>query len=254
LASQSSATILLVEDDLGLATMITDGLEHAGYRVWHARNAAESELLADEARPDLVVLDLILPDGSGLLLCANLKARIGVPVVICSASRREEDAVLSLKLGAEDFVRKPFHLPELLARIETALRRAVPRGGAGGPSGPAGGSSPRHQRIGGLVVDRARREARIGDRPLPLTPTEYRLLCALASRPDEVVDRDELARLIWGQHDAATDEALAVHMRRLRAKLDLEAPSGPVLTTLRGFGYRLTHRPRRGAPPAERTS
>ncbi|HEY3107502.1 MAG TPA: response regulator transcription factor [Chloroflexota bacterium] len=251
MASQSSATVLLAEDDLALATMTIDGLEQAGYRVWHARNAAEAELLADEARPDLVVLDLILPDGSGLLLCVNLKARLGVPVIICSASRREEDAVLSLKLGAEDFVRKPFHLPELLARIETALRRAAPRGY---PGGPAGGSPPRQQRIGELVVDPARREARIGDRRLPLTPTEYRLLCALASRPDEVVARDELARLIWGQHDAAIDEALAVHMRRLRAKLDLEVPSGPVLTTMRGFGYRLSDRGRRGASAGELAS
>jgi DNA-binding response OmpR family regulator len=245
--SPSSATILLAEDDLALAAMIADGLEHAGYRVWQASNAAETDLLADEVHPDLVILDLILPDANGLVLCSNLKARLDVPVIICSASRRAEDSILGLKLGADDFVRKPFQLPELIARIEAALRRCDRVGGA---SGGGGADPPRHQRVGELVIDRAQREARVGDRVLPLTPTEYRLLSALASRPNEVVTRDEMAQLIWGQHDASTDEALAVHMRRLRAKLDLEAPAGPILTTLRGFGYRLTHAPRHGAQSA----
>jgi DNA-binding response OmpR family regulator len=234
----SGATILLAEDDQALATMVKDGLEHAGYRVWHAVSAAETELLADEVRPDLVVLDLILPDASGLVLCASLKTRLDVPVVICSASRRAEDTVLGLKLGADDFVRKPFRFSELLARIEVALRR----GGRGGASAPSGPSAPRHQRVGELVIDRGLREARVGDRALPLTPTEYRLLSALASHLNEVVSRDDLSDLIWGQHDPSTDEALAVHMRRLRAKLDLEAPAAPTLTTMRGFGYRLVPR------------
>jgi DNA-binding response OmpR family regulator len=239
------ATILLAEDDLVLAAMLVDGLRHAGYSVWHATSAAEATLLADEVSPDLIVLDLILPDGNGLILCAELKARVGVPIVVCSASKRLDDPVLSLKLGADDFVRKPFRLPELLARIEAALRRA----GRGRATGPAEAAPPRQRRVGELVLDPARREARVGDRVLPLTPTEYRLLGALASRPTEVVTRDELARLIWGQRDAATDEALAVHMRRLRAKLDAEAPNGPTLATLRGFGYRLGQAPRVGAPP-----
>jgi DNA-binding response OmpR family regulator len=247
--SQTTAnpTVLLAEDDLALASMLVDDLEEAGYRVWQAGNAAEAELLADEVQPDLVVLDLILPDGSGLVLCAKLRARLGAPIIVCSASRREEDVVLSLKLGADDFLRKPIRLPELVARMERALRR----GGtwsttagvhAGAPSAIARPPPPRQQRIGELVVDPARREVRVGEQPLPLTPTEYRLLCALAARVDEVVGREELAELIWGQHDPGTDEALAVHMRRLRAKLDLGAPDGPSVTTMRGFGYRLSVR------------
>src|SRR5262245_45014871 len=161
---QSGPTILLAEDDDALATMVADGLEHAGYRVWRAASAAETELLADEVRPDLVVLDLILPDANGLVLCANLKARLGVSVVICSASRRAEDSILGLKLGADDFVRKPFKLSELLARIEVALRRS----GRGGHSSPSAPAAPRHQRIGELLIDRALREARVGERALPL--------------------------------------------------------------------------------------
>lgn len=237
-------TVLLAEDDLALASMLVDGLGEAGYRVWQAGNAAEAELLAEEVQPDLVVLDLILPDGSGLVLCSKLRARLTAPIIVCSASRREEDVVLSLKLGADDFLRKPIRLPELVARMERALRRGATRSAAAGATAGAPSAiarpPPRQQRIGEMVVDPARREVRVGEQPLPLTPTEYRLLCALAARVDEVVGREELAELIWGQHDPGTDEALAVHMRRLRAKLDLGAPDGPSVTTMRGFGYRLS--------------
>ena len=245
----ANPTVLLAEDDLGLASMLVDGLEQAGYRVWQAGNAAEAELLAEEVQPDLVVLDLMLPDASGLVLCAKLRARLEAPIIVCSASRREEDVVLSLKLGADDFLRKPIRLPELVARMERALRRGGTRSAAVGPTAGTSVRSaiarpppPRQQRIGEMVVDPARREVRVGEQPLPLTPTEYRLLCALAARVDEVVGREELAELIWGQHDPGTDEALAVHMRRLRAKLDLGAPDGPSVTTMRGFGYRLSVR------------
>ena len=116
------AHILLVEDDSRLAAMVSDALHDRGYTVWHVDRGSEAEAAVDQLRPDVIVLDLILPDRNGLVLCANLKRRASVPAIICSATKRNDDAVIGLQLGADDFLPKPFSLDELQARIEIALR------------------------------------------------------------------------------------------------------------------------------------
>ena len=242
----SRGTILLVEDDPTVAGMLKDRLEARGYCVWHAESAAEAEAMAGELRLDLIILDLMLPDAHGLVLCAELKEKHAAPVIICSGTKRRDDAALGFKLGADDFVAKPFSVGELEARIEAALRRASPRAAAESP--PARGV----QRIGELAIDHARCRVTLGGEVLRLTPTEYRLLCALADRPDEVVSRQELAEGVWGYHDSAVGRSLDVHMRRLRAKLDAGAAPPPALVTVRGFGYRLDREARgEGAAAAE---
>src|SRR5919198_3632802 len=120
------ATILVVEDDESVAHMLTDVLELAGYRVWQGGTGARARALADRSRPDLIVLDLMLPDVDGLVLCPVLKAQAHVPVVVCSGTSRRRDAVLALKLGADDFIAKPCNKDDLLARIEAILRRSAP--------------------------------------------------------------------------------------------------------------------------------
>jgi DNA-binding response OmpR family regulator len=229
----ATAKILLIEDDADLAGMLSDTLATRGYRVWHATTAADAELLLAQARPDLIIVDLMLPDRHGLLLCADLKDRIGVPVIICSATRRKEDAALGFALGADDFLAKPFSVDELQARLQAALGRAGSRTAAATPA------APDVQQIGCLVIDRTECRAALGDQALPLTPTEYRLLCAVASRPRQVVSREALADEVWGEHNPAIVRSLDVHMRRLRAKLQATAVPGPRVTTRRGFGYQL---------------
>jgi DNA-binding response OmpR family regulator len=234
------ASILLIEDDTCLAEMVTDALGARGYRVWHARTGAEAEALLDEIRADLILLDLMLPDRNGLLLCIKLmEAHAGIPLIVCSATKRKDDAVLALKVGADDFLAKPFSIDELQLRIELALLHSDRSQGA-----DVAGSN-QVQQIGDMVIEHTQRRVTIGGRELHLTPTEYRLLCAVADRPREVVARGELAESVWGSSDDGILRSLDVHMRRLRGKLKSGCSPAPVLVTRRGFGYQLLDEVRR---------
>jgi len=180
-------SILVAEDDPVVAAMVKDLLELKGYTVWSADSGAEVEAMLKDVRPDLVILDLMLPDTNGLVLFFDIKARADVPVIFCSGTKRKEDAVLGLRLGAEDFISKPFSPQELHARVEAVLRRTGVRHASG--ASPASGFDA----IGSLVIDRSRCRVTVGEREVLLTPTEYRLLCVVALRPGEVVSKKELA-------------------------------------------------------------
>jgi DNA-binding response OmpR family regulator len=214
--------------------MLIDALGEADYRVWHAVDGHDARGQIERARPDLIVLDLLLPDIDGLVLCSLLKSLADVPIVICSASSRRSDPVLSLKLGADDFVRKPFELDDLLARIEAVLRRALPRTSDGPPSRLT------ELRVGGLVIEPARRRADVGGEMLGLTPIEFRLLTMLAAHADTVLNRDQLAQKVWGYADASNGRTIDVHIRRLRVKLAAAPGPAPAIVSVRGMGYRLT--------------
>jgi DNA-binding response OmpR family regulator len=224
--------ILLVEDDPGLAAMVSDWFLSRHYSICHVDCARDAELALDEVQPDVIVLDLMLPDSNGLTVCSHLKQRANAPLIICSATRRKDDAVIGLQLGADDFLRKPFSLDELQARIDLALRRGV--AGAHIQSTEPSGV----QQLCGLTIDSSSCLASNGGQPLPLTPTEFRLLSALAERGPQVVPRHELAARIWGAVDDGVIHSLDVHVRRLRAKLTSAAPRARVVTR-RGFGYQL---------------
>ena len=228
----AGAEILLVEDDPATAGLLVDLLASAGYRVRHVPDAAGARARIGELDPDLVILDIMLPDVSGLVLCSELRARWSGPILLLSATRRKSDPIIGLRLGADDFIAKPFAIEHLLARVEAALRHAPLR--AAGASESGDGAC----HIGGLVIDRARCQVKVGGLKLPLTPTEYRLLCALADRPDEVRSHKELATQVWGYYDQGIARSLAVHMRRLRAKLKAGRVL-PSVVSVRGFGYRL---------------
>src|SRR5919202_642078 len=158
---RATAKILLVEDDLSIANVLVELLEGEGYRVWHAQDAAAAEELLGEARPDLVLLDIMLPDTDGLVLCSELRARWPAPVVLLSATQRKSDPIIGLRLGADDFIAKPFDARELLARIEAILRRA-----AGSRS--QHGDQPEVYRIGPLSIDVCRRSVTYGETALQL--------------------------------------------------------------------------------------
>ena len=223
-------TILLVEDDPDTARSLTQALESSAYRVTAVDTGAEARSIIEHVRPDLILLDLMLPDTDGLVLTTALKTLTKAPIIICSARQEQVDRVLGLKLGADDFVAKPFDLDELEARIEAVLRRAsrvreVPT------------TPPDQIRIGELLISQSRGTVNIGGQVVHLTPTEYRLLVALASRPDEVLTRESLGQLVWGYQDLGTGHLIDVHIGRLRLKLRRASRLAPNIVTVRGKGY-----------------
>ncbi|MBI3972239.1 MAG: response regulator transcription factor [Chloroflexi bacterium] len=244
-------TVLLVEDDPEIVDLLTEVLEPRGYHLVHAATAEQATSLlsgapaaeaADgasssrSAPPDLVILDLGLPDEDGLVLCSNLKARRNVPIIICSATTERRDRILGLRLGADDFITKPFDSEELVARIEAVLRRGNTPPPARRAAAP---DSPRYEQLGALRLDRSTLQAELGGAPLHLTPIQYRLLLALMGRPGEVCSKEDLARLIWGHYDDALRQAIDVHVFRLRDRLKTGPVPAPRIIAVRGVGYRI---------------
>lgn len=225
--------VMIVEDNPATAGALTVLLESNGYQVTAAGDGSTAKTLLDEVSPDLVILDLMLPDVDGLVLCADLKARMDVPIIVCSGTNRKRDGTLALRLGADDFVAKPFDMYDLEARVEAVLRRSSRA------KAERTVAEPDHYEIGDLHISRTRRHVTLGGRDLQVTPTEYRLLSALASRPDDVLTRDELAHHVWGYEDASSGRAIDVHIRRLRIKLDSGPVPPPRITSVRGLGYKM---------------
>jgi DNA-binding response OmpR family regulator len=229
-------TILLVEDDPDTARSLSKALESGGYRVTAVDTGAEARSIIEHVRPDLILLDLMLPDTDGLVLTTALKTLTRAPIIICSARQEQVDRVLGLKLGADDFVAKPFDLDELEARIEAVLRRASRLREA--PAAP-----PDQIRVGDLLISQSRGTVTIGAQQVHLTPTEYRLLVALASRPDEVLTRETLGQIVWGYQDLGTGHLIDVHIGRLRLKLRRVSRAAPLIVTVRGKGYTIASEP-----------
>jgi len=247
------ATILVVDDDPEVAQLVTDALESRGLRVVHVASGAElKEKLGEGFEPDLVLLDLMLPDADGLVLCADLNDRSDIPIIIVSGTSRRRDSILGFKLGADDFLAKPFHVDELEARVETVLRRSAARRAEGqartegalafsDTRGIAPRPAPVH--VGQLTIDDSRRQITFGERVVDLTPTEYRLLSILAGRLGEVLSRQELSSLVWGYQDASIGRSIDVHVHRLRTKLAIPDDQGPQIVSVRGFGYKMSEVP-----------
>jgi DNA-binding response OmpR family regulator len=224
--------ILLVEDDPETARSLSKALESSGYRVTTAGTGSEALSLIEQVRPDLILLDLMLPDTDGLVLTTAFKRLTDAPTIICSARQEQVDRVLGLRLGADDFIAKPFDIEDLEARIEAVLRRASRVREV--PAVPAD-----QIRVDELVISQSRGTVILAGRPVHLTPTEYRLLVVLASRPGEVLSREMLGQLVWGYEDLGTGHLIDVHIGRLRFKLQRSSNSGPMIVTVRGKGYRI---------------
>jgi DNA-binding response OmpR family regulator len=227
-------TILVVEDDPETLRVLSAALDSSGYLVAGVSTGAEARSLLKQMRPDLVLLDLMLPDTDGLVLIDTLRKLTIAPIVIVSGRHEPVDRVLSLKLGADDFIAKPFDLEELDARIQAVLRRAS-RVTEQTPAAAAVDGL----RVDELIITQSRGAVTLAGQLVRLTPTEYRLLVALASRPREVLSREVLARDVWGYQDVDIGHLIDVHVGRLRRQLQRASPLSTVIHTVRGKGYAL---------------
>ncbi len=220
------ATILLVEDDASLREVTQLGLRRAGFTVITAGDGREGLGLFRSQRPDLVLLDVMLPGLDGLEVCKAIRAESSVPVVMLTARSDTVDVVVGLESGADDYVTKPFEMPELVARVRSALRRATQVG----PS--------EMLTLGPVRIDLAGHRVEREGEEKPLTATEFRLLVELARRPGQVFTREMLLERVWGYGYLGDSRLVDVAVQRLRSKVEAD-PANPILiVTVRGVGYR----------------
>ncbi|GAA4265328.1 two-component system response regulator MtrA [Frondihabitans peucedani] len=217
--------ILVVDDDPALAEMIGIVLRADGFDPSFCGDGAAALDAFHETTPDLVLLDLMLPGLDGIEVCRALRAESGVPIIMLTAKSDTTDVVRGLESGADDYVVKPFNPKELVARIRTRLR-------------PAPESASDTLTVGDLTVDVAAHEVRRGDDVINLTPLEFELLLALASKPQQVFTREMLLEQVWGYHYKADTRLVNVHVQRLRAKVEHDPDNPRIVSTVRGVGYR----------------
>ncbi len=224
-----TVTVLLVEDEGKLRELVRSYLERAGFTVLSTGSGAEAITLAVSAGPDLVVLDLGLPDVPGETVVRELRAAGQVPILMLTAKAAEEDRIAGLKLGADDYVTKPFSLRELVLRVQAILRRGGPTAGQGAVS--YGG--------GILIIDEPRREVTVRDAGVDLTPTEWGILLALATVPGRVYSRYELINRVRGYEFEGYERTIDSHVKNLRRKVEENPGSPRIVQTVLGGGYRL---------------
>jgi len=251
----ATAKILLVDDEPTLRDTVGYTLRQEGYAVALAADGPAALVAARADRPDLIVLDVMLPGMDGLQVCRALRAESTVPILLLSAKGEEIDRVLGLEFGADDYLTKPFAMRELLARIRAMLRRVrmttpdaaiavaatAPIGADASTLAPSAGSAPTEPVVvaGDLIIDPARRRARLAGASLTLKPKEFDLLFYLARHPGIVLSRDALLRRVWGYDYPVDTRTVDVHMRWLRQKIEADPARPRRIETVRGFGYKL---------------
>jgi two-component system response regulator MtrA len=220
-----NAKVLVVDDDTALAEMIGIVLRAEGFEPSFCADGAAAVDAFRRTRPDLVLLDLMLPGMDGIEVCSRIREESGVPIIMLTAKSDTTDVVKGLESGADDYVVKPFNPKELVARIRTRLR-------------PASSESTGVLTIGDLTLDVAGHEVRRGDQLINLTPLEFELLLALALKPSQVFTREMLLEQVWGYHYKADTRLVNVHVQRLRAKVETDPDNPRIVMTVRGVGYR----------------
>ena len=224
--------ILVVEDEAPIRDMLRFALERAEYRISLAADVPEARLRIAESRPDLILLDWMMPGVSGIEFTRELKTAPmtkDIPIIMVTARVEEEDTVRGLNVGCDDYISKPFSFPELTARIQAVLRRTLP------------GGEEEQLVVAGLQVDAASQRVTAKGEPVRLGPTEYRLLHFFVSHPERVYTREQVLDRVWGQNVYVEERTVDVHIRRLRKAL---APHGydAMIQTVRGTGYRFSEK------------
>jgi two-component system alkaline phosphatase synthesis response regulator PhoP len=231
-APQRLGRVLVVEDEPDVAELLRYNLQKEGWEVVTVANGAEVLRRVREARPDVILLDIMVPQLNGWEVCRRLKQDAEtrtIPIIMVTGRVEEGDKVLGFELGADDYVTKPFSPRELIARIRAVVRR-----------GRAEGQEERRHYLksGDLEVDRHRFEVRMGGKPVELTPKEFELLAVLVGTPGRVFGREELLDLVWGRDGFVEPRTVDVHVARLRGKFTAARLPAPAIETVRGIGYR----------------
>jgi two-component system KDP operon response regulator KdpE len=226
--TQAMHAVLVIEDDAAIRNVLRVLLQAERYRVVEAETAARAVIEARTHRPDLLLVDLGLPDGDGLKVIRDVRAWSAVPIVVLSARTMEAQKIAALDVGADDYVTKPFSAPELLARVRAALRRTT-----------RSTDQPPVLQLGEISVDLARRETHSPDGSVHLAPLEYRVLQTLARQAGMIVTSNQLIREVWGPDRLGDTRSLRVCLKNLRQKLEADPARPQFIITEAGLGYRL---------------
>jgi two-component system KDP operon response regulator KdpE len=219
--------ILIVDDEPGLRELVRINLEHEGFAVVQAEGGSECLTAVRESHPDLVILDVMMPDMDGWETCRKLREFSTIPVLMLTARVQSKDIVTGLESGADDYLLKPFNMDELLARVRALLRR-IPS-----PNRPVTAGK------GEITIDKQKREVLVRNEPVDLTPTEYDLLLLLAENAGSVMGHESLLQGVWGQEYTKDNDYLKVYIWHLRRKLERDPRDPKLLQTEWGIGYRL---------------
>ena len=223
--------ILIVEDEMNIRQLVRYNLEKDGFQIFEAADGLQGLKLAKIEKPDLVLLDLMLPEMDGLEVCRMLKGNpstAALPIIMLTAKSEEIDKVIGLELGADDYMTKPFSPRELVARVKAVLRRSQKET-----------TLPGELSVGRLRFNFSRYEVHMGNVKLELTPKEYELLKMLATNLGKVFTREQLLEKVWGYEYFGDTRTVDVHVRHLRAKMSADPETAEAIETVRGFGYRL---------------
>jgi len=218
--------ILVVDDEESILKVVDYALTEAGYEVHLASDGGGAELMFQQVRPDLVILDVMLPGKSGLDIAKDLRATSDVPIVMLSARGDELDRILGLEFGADDYVTKPFSPRELVSRVKAILRRVE-------------GAPAERIRVDELEIDTESRQVKLAGQPIHLTTSEYAILLLLARHPGKAFSRHAILSALWDETPIGDERAVDVHIHNIREKIEADQKNPSYVLTVRGFGYRL---------------
>lgn len=218
--------ILVVDDEEPIRKIVDYALTEAGYEVHLAQDGEGAEFLIAEVKPDLVVLDVMLPGKSGLDIARDLRATSQVPIIMLSARGDEVDRILGLEFGADDYVTKPFSPRELVSRVKAILRRVE-------------GTPPERIIIGDLEIDTESRQVKVDGQAIPLTTSEFTILLHLARHPGKAFSRQAILTALWDESPVGDERAVDVHIHNIREKIEADQKNPVYVLTVRGYGYRL---------------
>lgn len=225
------ARVLIIEDDAGAAEAVALKSAASGYEVTVAPNGSQGLKAFNDTSPDIVILDLMLPDMDGTDVCRQIRAQSGTPVIMLTARAEEASKIVGLEIGADDYVTKPFSPKELISRIKAVLRRS-------GATPPAPRVASAIYQAAGLSLDLERHEVLCDGDPVRLTPTEYKLLALLIRNAGQVVSRETIIKELWG-YEGFSDNLIEIHIGNLRRKIEAQPRRPRRLITVRAFGYKL---------------
>jgi len=228
--NENAKRILVVDDEEKIAEVVESYLTKSGYKVYTAYNGSNALELFERINPDLIILDLMLPDMSGEDICRSIRKKSRVPIIMLTARVEEESILTGLGIGADDYVTKPFSLRQLTARVMALLRRS------GDDIIPL--SDVLSYNDGELLIDSIRHEVKRGGKPVNLTPNEYKILMALVKYPQKAFTRDELVFLVLGEDYEGYDRTIDTHVKNLRQKIEPDAKSPKYILTVYGVGYK----------------